>query len=140
MISNNTYTKIFLKQWDKSSDEANVQLFQRKWFVNNRTKVGGGLRLTEDGMDFLVNELDMACYEVPFTELIELSPQTIIFLDRYIDCPYFLTNQSITVFSERKSFELYMFSDDIRKFGLMKAMKNRQSAEDSAWLSSTTVL
>jgi hypothetical protein len=132
MISNNTYTKIFLKQWDKSSDEANVQLFQRKWFVNNRTKVGGGLRLTEDGMDFLVNELDMACYEVPFTELIELSPQTIIFLDRYIDCPYFLTNQSITVFSERKSFELYMFSDDIRKFGLMKAMKNRQSAEDSA--------
>jgi len=132
MISNNTYTKIFLKQWDKSSDETNVQLFQRKWFVNNRTKVGGGLRLTEDGMDFLVNELDMACYEVPFTELIELSPQTIIFLDRYIDCPYFLTNQSITVFSERKSFELYMFSDDIRKFGLMKAMKNRQSAEDSA--------
>jgi hypothetical protein len=132
MISNNTYTKIFLKQWDKSSDEANVQLFQRKWFVNNRTKIGGGLRLTEDGMDFLVNELDMACYEVPFTELIELSPQTIIFLDRYIDCPYFLTNQSITVFSERKSFELYMFSDDIRKFGLMKAMKNRQSAEDSA--------
>ena len=132
MISNNTYTKIFLKQWDKSSDEANVQLFQRKWFVNNRTKVGGGLRLTEDGMDFLVNELDMACYEVPFTELIELSPQTIIFLDRSIDCPYFLTNQSITVFSERKSFELYMFSDDIRKFGLMKAMKNRQSAEDSA--------
>ena len=104
MISNNTYTKIFLKQWDKSSDEANVQLFQRKWFVNNRTKIGGGLRLTEDGMDFLVNELDMACYEVPFTELIELSPQTIIFLDRYIDCPYFLTNQSITVFSERKSF------------------------------------
>ena len=132
MISNNTYTRIFLKQWDKSSDEANVQLFQRKWFVNNRTKVGGGLRLTEDGLDFLVKELDMACYEVPFNELIELSPQTIIFLDRYIDCPYFLTNQSITVFSERKSFELYMFSDDIRKFGLIKAMKNRQSTEDSA--------
>jgi hypothetical protein len=132
MISNSTYTKIFLKQWDKSGDEANVQLFQRKWFVNNRTKVGGGLRLTEGGFDFLVKELDMACYEIPFTELIELSPQTIIFLDRYIDCPYFLTNQSITVFTEKKSFELYMFSDDIRKFGLIKAMKNRQSTENSA--------
>jgi hypothetical protein len=132
MISNETYTKIFLKQWDKSSDETNVRLFQRKWFLNNRTKIGGGLRLTEDGFEFLTDELDLACYEIPFTEPIDLSPQTIIFLDRYIDCPYFLTNQSITVFSERKSFELYMFSDDIRKFGLMKAMKNRQSTEDSA--------
>jgi hypothetical protein len=132
MISNETYTKIFLKQWDKSSDETNVRLFQRKWFLNNRTKIGGGLRLTEDGFEFLTDELDLACYEIPFTEPIDLSPQTIIFLDRYIDCPYFLTNQSITVFSEKKSFELYLFSDDIRKFGLMKAMKNRQSTEDSA--------
>ena len=132
MISNETYTKIFLKQWDKSSDETNVRLFQRKWFLNNRTNIGGGLGLTEDGFDFLTDELDLACYEIPFTEPIDLSPQTIIFLDRYIDCPYFLTNQSITVFSEKKSFELYLFSDDIRKFGLMKAMKNRQSTEDSA--------
>ena len=36
------------------------------------------------------------------------------------------------VFTEKKSFELYMFSDDIRKIGLMKAMKNRQNTEDSA--------
>lgn len=132
MISKETYTKIFLKQWDKSSDETNVQLYKRTWWFNNRTKIGGGLRLTDQGFEFLTDVLELACYEVPFTELIELSPQTIIFLDRYIDCPYFLTNQSITVFSERKSFELYMFSDDIRKFGLIKAMKNRQNTEDSA--------
>jgi hypothetical protein len=43
-----------------------------------------------------------------------------------MDCPYFLTNSAITVFSEKKSFELYMFSDDIRKYGLIKAM-NRQN-------------
>jgi hypothetical protein len=132
MISKETYTKIFLKYWDKSSDDTNVKIFQRKWFINNRTKLSGGLRLTDDGYEFLTSELDLASYEIPFTEPIDLSPQTIIFMDRYIDCPYYLTNQSITVFSERKSFELYMFSDDIRKFGLMKAMKNRQSTEDSA--------
>jgi hypothetical protein len=78
---------------------------------------------------FLTSELDLREYEVPFTADIELSPQTIIFLDRYIDCPYYLTNQSITVFSEKKSFELYLFSDDIRKFGLIKAMKNRQNTD-----------
>jgi hypothetical protein len=32
---------------------------------------------------------------------------------------------SITVFSERKGFELMLFSDDIRKFGLLKAMNER---------------
>jgi hypothetical protein len=68
----------------------------------------------------------LKCYEVPFTEAIDLSPQVIIFFDRNMDCPYFLTNSAITVFSEKKSFELYMFSDDIRKYGLIKAM-NRQN-------------
>ena len=129
MISKETYTKIFLQHWGKSMDDANAKLYQRKWFINNRTKDSGGLRLTLDGFDFLTDELELVSYEVPFTEEIDLSPQTIIFLDRYIDCPYFLTNQSITVFSERKSFELYMFSDDIRKFGLVKAMKNRQESD-----------
>jgi hypothetical protein len=129
MISKEAYTKIFLQQWDKSTDPANLEIFQRKWFINNRTKNGGGLRLTDDGYMFLTGELELREYEIPFTAEIELSPQTIIFLDRYIDCPYYLTNQSITVFSEKKSFELYLFSDDIRKFGLIKAMKNRQNTD-----------
>ena len=129
MISKESYTKIFLQQWDKSTDPANLELYQRKWFINNRTKEGGGLRLTDDGYMFLTSELELREYEIPFTAEIELSPQTIIFLDRYIDCPYYLTNQSITVFSEKKSFELYLFSDDIRKFGLIKAMKNRQNTD-----------
>jgi hypothetical protein len=126
MISKETYTKIFLKQWNKSTDEANLQLYKRTWWFNNRTKIGGGLRLTDQGFEFLTEELDLRSYEVPFTAEIDLSPQTIIFLDRYIDCPYYLTTKSITVFSEKKSFELYLFSDDIRKFGLIKAIKNRQ--------------
>jgi hypothetical protein len=46
-----------------------------------------------------------------------------------MDCPYFLTNSAITVFSERKSFELYMFSDDIRRYGLVKAM-NKQTSDN----------
>jgi hypothetical protein len=127
MISKESYTKIFLQQWDKSADEINIKLYQRKWFINNRTKNGGGLRLTDEGYMFLTDELDLKEYEIPFTADIDLSPQTVIFLDRYIDCPYYLTPKSITVFSEKKSFELYLFSDDIRKFGLIKAMKNRQN-------------
>jgi hypothetical protein len=119
-------TKIFLQQWGKSTDDANVKLFGRKWWQSNRVGKDNAFRLTEDGFDFLTTELEIKFYDIPFTEPIELSPQTIVFLERYIDCPYYLTNKSITVFSERKSFELYLFSDDIRKFGLIKAMNERE--------------
>jgi len=126
MISRETYTKIFLNSLGRSFDEANVKLHLNKWWQSKRTKTGGGLRLSNDGYEFLVRELGLQEYEVPFTDKIELSPQTIIFFDQFLDCPYYLTNQSLTVFSEKKSFELYMFSDDIRKYGLVKAINARK--------------
>ena len=125
MISKETFTKILLQQKDKSTDSANMKHHMYKWWQSHRSKDIGGLRLSEEGFDYLVNELELRSYEIPFTEPIDLSPQTIIFFDRTMDFPYYLTNQSITVFSERKSFELYMFSDDIRKYGLVKAMNNQ---------------
>lgn len=132
MISKETYTKIFLQQLNRSVDDANVKLHLYKWWTSHRTKESGGLRLSDDGYWALVNELSLREYEIPFTEPIDLSPQTIIFLDRYMDCPYYLTAKSITVFSEKKHFELYMFSDDIRRYGLVKAMKNRQPDSQSS--------
>jgi hypothetical protein len=130
MINNLTYTKVFLNLQEKSCDEANVKLHHRLWWQNTRTKDTGGLRLTEDGYNHLANILKLKEYEVPFTESVELSPQTIIFFDRFIDCPYYLTPKSITVFSEKKAFELYMFSDDIRKYGLVKAINARKKSEN----------
>jgi hypothetical protein len=126
MISRETYTKVFLNSLGRSTDEANVKLHLHKLWQSKRTKEGGGLRLSEEGYTFLVTELELQEYEIPFTDRIELSPQTIIFFDHFLDCPYFLSNQSLTVFSEKKSFELYMFSDDIRKYGLVKAINSRK--------------
>jgi hypothetical protein len=126
MIGKDVLTKIFLQQWGKSTDEANVKLYSRKWWQSSRVNKQSAYRLSDEGYMFLTDDLDLRSYEIPFTEPIELSPQTIIFLERYVDCPYYLTNMSITVFSERKSFELMLFSDDIRKFGLIKAMSARE--------------
>lgn len=125
MIKTETLTRIFLSQWNKSADDANVQYYSRKWWFSSGTRNPFAFRLTDEGYQFLIEELNLKCYEIPFTEHIELNPQTIIFLEKYLDCPYYLTNFSVTVFSEKRSFELYMFSDDIRKFGLVKAMNAR---------------
>jgi len=121
-----TYTKIFLQTQEKSIDEVNIRIHHRKWFRNTRSKNKGGLRLTPEGYTFLIEDMKLKEYEVPFTGEIDLNPQLIIFFDQFLDCPYYLTTRSLTVFSERKAFELHFFADDIRKYGLMKALKNNK--------------
>lgn len=127
MPHRNDLTKIFLKQWDAATDDVNVKFYSRKWWHSNRAK-DLSYRLSDEGYKFLLDTLGIKAYTVPFTESIERSPQTMIFLSRYINCPYYLNNQSITVFSEIKSFELHLFSDDIRKYGLIKATAERNEA------------
>ena len=125
MISKEVYTKIFLKEAGRSCDDANVKLHLNTWWQSKRTKDEGGLRLSLEGYEFLIGTLKLEEYEIPFNDKIDLSPQVIIFFDQYMDGPYLLTNQSLIVFSEKKAFELYLFSDDIRKYGLVKAMNAR---------------
>jgi hypothetical protein len=129
MIRRETYTKIFLKESGKSIDKATVSLHSHKWWYSKRNKKRGGLRLSDEGYEFLIRDLELHEHEVPFTEHIELSPNVIIFLDQYLECPYYLTPRSLIVFSEKEAFKLHMFSDDIRKLGLIKAM-NTHKKED----------
>jgi hypothetical protein len=117
-----TYTKIFLKQLDKSSDDTTVKQYMPLWWQNTREKDNGGLRLTEAGYD-IVKQIELATYDIPYPPEMPLTTQVIIFLDQFIDCPYYLTNRSITVTNEKKAVELTLFSGDLRKYGLNKAMK-----------------
>lgn len=122
-----TYTKIFLKELGKAISEENVKQYMPLWWQNTRNKGSGGLRLTDEGMK-IVKEIGLATYDIPYPKEMPLTTQVIIFLDQFIDCPYFLTNRSITVLNEKKAVELTLFSGDLRKYGLIKAMK-RQNKE-----------
>jgi hypothetical protein len=124
-----TYTKIFLQQAGQAISEENVRTKMRLWWKNNRTKKEGGLRLTDEGLEFVMQTLDLAVYEVPFPISLDLKTQVIVFLDKFIDCPYYLTEKSITVLSERKCFELYLFNGDVQKYGLTKAMSRKKASQ-----------
>ena len=117
-----TYTKIFLNQLGKTSNDITVKEYFPLWWKN--TRENGGLRLTDEGFDVLT-EIELATYEIPFPKDMPVTTQVIIFLDKFIDCPYYLTNRAIHVTSEKKAMELHLFSGDLRKYGLTKAM-NRQ--------------
>jgi hypothetical protein len=121
-----TYTKIFLNQLGKTSNDITVKEYFPLWWKN--TRENGGLRLTDEGFDILT-EIELATYEVPFPRDMTLTTQVIIFLDKFIDCPYYLTNRAIHVTSEKKAMELHLFSGDLRKYGLTKAMNRQEKPE-----------
>lgn len=123
-MNKETYTKIFLKEAGEICSPENLYERVMQFWVNKRTKSTGGLRLTQEGLEYIKN-LDLKTYEIPFPEELDLKAQVIIFLDQFIDCPYYLTERSITVLSERKAIELFMFSGDVRKYGLIKAMNRK---------------
>lgn len=121
------YTKIFLSEANISVTEENIKLYKRKFWKNTLNKDQGGLRLTDEGLDFIKNTLNIKVYEIPFPLELDLKPQVIINLDRFIDCPYHLTEKSITVTKERKAFELYLFSGDVQKYGINKALSRKNA-------------
>ena len=116
-----TYTKVFLKQANIAISESSLQEYMPLWWQNTREV--GGLRLTEEGMLFLMEKIELATYEVPFPPEFKITTQVILFLDKFIDCPYYVTNKGITVTEEKKALELHLFSGDVRKYGLNKALK-----------------
>ena len=120
------YTKVFLKQLGQTTSEQNVKAMIPIWWYNTRDKEIGGLRLTDAGMDVLI-EIGLATYDIPYPIDMPVTTQVIIFLDQFIDCPYYLTPKSITVTNEKKAVELTLFSGDLRKYGLTKAMNRSKN-------------
>lgn len=121
-----TYTRIFLRQSGKSINEVSMKEYMPLWWQNTRSLEEGGLRLTDEGYRFITEELELQTYEVPYPPDFELTTQVIIFLDKFITCPYYMGRRSLVVTDEKKAVELHLFSGDIRKYGLTKAMKRQQ--------------
>lgn len=117
-----TYTKVFLQQANISITDTTIKEYLPIWWKNSRSKNTGGLRLTEDGLKFVQERLQLQTYDVPFPHEFTITTQVLIFLDKFIDCPYYLAADGIIVTNEKKAMELHLFSGDIRKYGLIKAM------------------
>tara|TARA_E500000081_G_C6131670_1_gene354107 strand:- start:391 stop:792 length:402 start_codon:yes stop_codon:yes gene_type:complete len=125
------YTNIFLKAADFDITEETVKSKRIEWWWNVRTKDDGGLRLTDPAMDFIENEAKIKIYKIDFPKDFSITPQILLWLDKFIDSPYYITKRSITVLKEKAAFELYLFSGDIQKLGYNKALAKRLSQESS---------
>lgn len=115
--------KILLAYCDRSYNDANVEIYSREWFHSNNHS---SFRLSEDGFNFLSKELEIKYYEIQFPNNNVITPQLIVFLDRYLTKPWVLIHTGILLFDEQTYFEISLLSDDITKFGITMAISSRQ--------------
>lgn len=124
-----TYTSVFLKAAGVETNDTKFKEYKAAWWFNFRKKDSGGLRLTDQGAEFIEKYAKIKTYKIEFPADFSITPQVLIWLDRYIDSPFFITKKSITVLKEKAAFELYLFSGDIRKMGYNKALNKRLAQE-----------
>ncbi len=131
MTNKQILTKIFLKQSNIPISAVSIKEYMPLWWQNTRSKDNGGLRLTVKGFEHLRDTLDLKFYDIPLPQEQSIVTQTILFLDKFITCPYYLDRFNLYVTEEKKAMELHLFSGDLRKYGLVKAM-TRYNKEENA--------
>lgn len=124
-----SYTKIFLQELGRGTDDAAIREYLPLWWQNTRTKDNGGLRLTDEGLQ-IVKDAGIKTYEIPYPKEMPITTQVIIFLDKFIDCPYYITSKAITVTNEKKAVELALFSGDLRRYGITKTLTKTKQREE----------
>lgn len=131
MDQKDQYSQAFLKAAEQDCNEQKALKYRSLWWFNVRTKASGGLRLTDDGIDFVRQYSKLKTYNIKFPKTVRITPQILIWLDQFIRSPYHITNKDITVLTETAAFELYLFSGDVQKLGYTKALAKRFSQEQS---------
>lgn len=124
-----TYTQVFLQAANLEADSDTIKKHKLIWWWNFRNKETGGLRLTEEAVTFIEEHAKIKTYKINFPDEFAITPQVLIWLDKFIDSPFYITKKYIVVLKEKAAFELYLFSGDIRKLGYNKALSKRLNQE-----------
>jgi hypothetical protein len=119
-------TKHVATQLGMETSDKSIRKLKQIWWKNPRIKDKGGLRLTEEGYDSLI-KAGIKSHHIKFDPVSEYTNQEIIWLDNFIDCPWYVTKKEIFVFSEKMAIQLVLFSGNIKKFAYAKAENLKKS-------------
>ena len=97
-----------------------LNMLYRAWWANWRTAEDRRFRLTEIGYTYFKDTADIKFYEIKFPLGLMITNKVIIDLDRYLDCPYYITKDSIVLTGEKAAVQLVLFDGDLKRFGRAK--------------------
>lgn len=130
-MNKDAYTKAFLQAAELPVNEKNIKDYKALWWWSFRNKKQGGLRLTDQALEFIEEYAKIKTYKIEFPKEFAFTPQVLLWLDNYIDSPFFVNKKHIIVMKEKAAFELYLLSGDVRKLGHNRAMSKRLSQEST---------
>ena len=125
-------TKIVSEHLGWPADTKSLQKNHAVLWQNPRKKDVGGMRLTEQGYEVFTTQMEMKSYDIEFPKDFTLTNQVMIWLDRFIYGPWHINKKSIVVFKEKTAVQLILFSGDVQKFGLAKAMSLKSHTEENS--------
>jgi len=121
------FTSIFLNAGGEEATENRIKKLRADWWWNVRSKEEGGLRLTEYAIKYIEQRAEIKTYKINFPKNFSITPQVLVWLDNFIESPYYITKKYIVVLKEKAAFELYLFSGDVQKLGYTKALAKRMN-------------
>ena len=93
---------------DQTIHDETVKTNYFTWWQNVRENYESrSLRLTKPGFEML-EEVDLKTYTIKFPQKIIFTPQTYLWLDEFVDCPYFVDKAKIIVTMEKMALQLML--------------------------------
>ena len=123
------YTRTFMQLLEQLIHDETVKTNYYTWWQNVRESYQArSLRLTKQGFEML-ESIDLKTYTIKFPQKIIFTPQTYLWLDEFVDCPYFVDKSKIIVTMEKMALQLMLFAGDVTKYGLARAMSKAEDQE-----------
>ena len=119
-------TSELLKLIDPATPSTGIEKLM--WTVwKNPKKKDTGFALTDAGFDMFSDILELKFYQIDLPDTLSITNKVRIWLDKYVDCPFYISNRTLFVSREKVAVQLVLFSGDLHKFGLAKETSQKLS-------------
>jgi len=120
-------TRYVLEQLGMDYDDKSIKKILTFWWRNPRVIPRGGLGLTLEGFERF-RQAGIKNYGIRLSKPIYvLTARQMLWIDQYIDCPFYLTDTEIIVFNEKMAVQLVLFSGNILRYGQIKSLRQTSS-------------
>jgi hypothetical protein len=120
-------TTQFLRELGLPITKETIKKYLHLWWKNPRLNGDRSFSMTDIGFNLASQKIGLKFYRINLFTLEAPTNQLIIWLDKFIDCPYYFTEDYIMVSKEKVAVQLILFDGDLFRFGKAKeiSQKNR---------------